>query len=280
MKSQGGRYSMNPATAEGNLIITGIPRSGTSYACALLNRVDNTVIVNEPEEIFGILRNGSETDLHAFYGHVRNCIRSRMPIQNKIVNGRYIEDTNRGDMRSFYTPEVRDDDFVFGTKNTLVYLASLHKLDRHLPGGCVLALVRHPCDCIASWKKVKFPHIRNASPLFLRDYMEADDAREITRICSHPELETRYAQLWNFLAMRILAFRDRLFLCKYEDFVARPVDCLAGLYRALGRDLQLTSPIEASAVRRHEDALSALELERLREHCSDSAAMLGYTLQG
>jgi hypothetical protein len=271
---------MIETVSAGNLIITGIPRSGTSYACALLNNVENTVIVNEPEEIFKVLRNGSDDDLKSYYDHIRYRIRNGIPIQNKILDGKHIEDTNEGDVRSYYIPEVQDADFVFGTKNTLVYLASLHKIDRQLPGVRVLLLVRHPFECISSWKKVRFPHIKNASPLFLRDYMEAADAQEITRICSYPELATRYALLWNFLAVRIMHYQDRIFMCKYEDFVARPGHYLSGLYRSMGKRMRLKSPVAASQARRHGEGLSELELDRVRTYCSDSADRFGYSLQG
>jgi len=269
---------MTRANAEGNLIITGIPRSGTSYACAQLNRVINTVIVNEPEEIFGILRNGSSTELGSFYAYTRGCIRNRVPILNKIVNGRYIEDTSQGDVRSYYTPEVQDDDFILGTKNTLVYLASLHKLGAQLPGATVIAFVRHPHDCIASWKKVNFPHIRNASPLFLKDYLDPAAITEFTGICLHPELASRYALLWNFLALRIMSFSDDIVLYRYEDFVTQPEHYLDRLYRRMGRELHPGAPIAASQPRRHENKLSVLELDRIHRYCAGSAARFGYTL--
>lgn len=31
-----------------NIILTGIPRSGTSYLCGLLDKTDNSVVINEP----------------------------------------------------------------------------------------------------------------------------------------------------------------------------------------------------------------------------------------
>ncbi|RKZ45568.1 MAG: hypothetical protein DRR16_24100, partial [Candidatus Parabeggiatoa sp. nov. 3] len=38
-------------------IITGIPRSGTSYLCRLLHSVPDCVVINEPTEIFAPLNN-------------------------------------------------------------------------------------------------------------------------------------------------------------------------------------------------------------------------------
>ena len=261
-----------------NLLITGIPRSGTSYVCALLNNIENTVIVNEPEEIFKILRNGSSLNLATYYEYVRHCINNRIPISNKVINGKYIDDTNKGDVRSYYVPEVSDAAFVFGTKNTLVYLASLKKLREQLPGANIVACVRHPYECISSWKKVVFPHIRNASPLFLRDYSDSPGSEEIVRICKTPELETRYALLWNFLARRIIEYREYLILFRYEDIVADPVRYLSDLYRLMGKEMKPKSAITPSEARIHKDVLSAFERDRIRLHCGVAAGELGYIL--
>jgi hypothetical protein len=35
-----------------DIMITGFPRSGTSYFCSLLNKLPNFVALNEPEEHF------------------------------------------------------------------------------------------------------------------------------------------------------------------------------------------------------------------------------------
>ena len=77
-----------------NLVITGIPRSGTSYVCALLNAIENTVLVNEPLEALQLLHNSSCRTLADYYAATRDSILKGLPIQNKIVDGRFIEDTN------------------------------------------------------------------------------------------------------------------------------------------------------------------------------------------
>jgi hypothetical protein len=270
--------SMAPVCMTDNLLITGIPRSGTSYACALLNSIVNTVIVNEPDEIFQILKRGSDHTMKSFYDYTRQRINSGLPIQNKIVNGKYIEDTNDGDFRSLYKPEVSDASFVLGTKNTLIYLATLHKLREQLPEAKIVAFVRHPFDCIASWKRVKFPHIRSASPLFLNDYVDAPLSDELVRICQTPELATRYALLWNFLGMRIISCADELTLFRYEDFAAQPEQQLADLYRSMGKNVLFKSAVVPSQARKHEGKLSDLEQDRIRRYCGATAAHFGYAL--
>jgi hypothetical protein len=154
-----------------NLVITGIPRSGTSYVCALLNGIENTVLVNEPVEALQLLRNDASHTLTEYYVHTRDNILKGVPIQNRIVDGKFIEDTNEKDVRNYYVPEVEDASFVFGSKNTFIYLVCQEKIRQQLPGACILACVRHPYDVIASWKRVEFPHLKNANPMFFVDYV-------------------------------------------------------------------------------------------------------------
>jgi len=261
-----------------NLVITGIPRSGTSYVCALLNDVENTVIVNEPPEALSLLHNRSVHPLTEYYDATRSDILNRVPIQNKIVGGKFIEDTNANDTRNYYTPEVNDAAFIFGSKNTLVYLVCIKKIIRQFQDVGILACIRHPYDTIASWKKVSFPHLRNATPLFLRDYVDSNEGKSIARICTTSELEARYALLWNYLAMRIIDSIDHVTLFKYEEFVRNPARNLSRLYDSLGVGEQKIPEITPSKARKHRDVLSAAEMNYIQQYCRNSADYFGYEL--
>jgi len=261
-----------------NLVITGIPRSGTSYVCALLNSIDNTVLVNEPAEALQFLRNGSSHTLTEYYARTRDSILKGMPIQNKIVDGKFIEDTNESDVRNSYVPEVKDASFVFGSKNTFVYLVCLEKIRKQLPDAVILACVRHPYDVIASWKGVNFPHLKNANPMFFVDYASNEERKKLVRIGAIRELEIRYALLWDYLAQCIIRKIDNLILLKYEEFVIDPARHLAAAYSALGVNLQRMPEMPVSEARTRREVLSAAEVGAIRKYCVDSAGCFGYVL--
>lgn len=261
-----------------DLVITGIPRSGTSYVCSLLNAVENTVLVNEPVEALQYLRNDSSRTMAGYYADTRERILGGKPIQNKIVDGRFTEDTNENDSRSYYVPEVKDASFVFGTKNTFVYLVSLEKLGKQLPGAAIIACVRHPYDAISSWKRVRFPHLKNADPSFFAAYASEQGKREIAGICAIPLVEIRYAAMWDFLARRMLGQLDNLLLLKYEELVTDPARYLAAVYNALGLSMQVLPEMPASRARTRRGGLSAAEMDAIRQYCSGSARDLGYEL--
>jgi len=261
-----------------NLVITGIPRSGTSYVCALLNGIENTVLVNEPIEALQFLRNDSSHTLAEYYVRTRDSILKGIPIQNKIVDGKFIEDTHDADIRCDYTPEVKDASFVFGSKNTFVYLVGLEKIREQLPDAVILACVRHPYDVIASWKRVNFPHLKNANPMFFVDYASNQESKILARIGGVEEIETRYALLWDYLAQCIIRRVDNLVLLKYEEFVVDPARHLTAVYSVLGVNLQHMPEMPVSEARMRRDVLSAAEVDAIRRYCSDSAAYFGYEL--
>jgi hypothetical protein len=273
--------AINPGTTffmSNDLVITGIPRSGTSYVCALLNTVENTVLVNEPVEALQLLRNDASGRLADYYAHTRDNILRNIPIQNKIVDGKFTEDTNENDVRNYYVPEVKDASFVFGSKNTFVYLVCLEKIRQQLPEAVILACVRHPYDVIASWKSVRFPHLKNANPMFFVDYAGGQERREIERMAGIREIEIRYALLWDYLAQCIIKSIDNLILLKYEEFVVDPAKHLAAVYRALGVNLQHLPEMPVSKVRTRREVLSVAEVDAIQKYCADSAGHFEYAL--
>ena len=261
-----------------NLVITGIPRSGTSYVCALLNSVENTVLVNEPLEAMQFLRNDSSRTLTEYYADTRDNIVKGVPIQNKIVDGKFIEDTNENDVRNYYVPAVKDASFVFGSKNTFIYLVCLEKIRQQLPDAAILACIRHPYDVIASWKRVKIPHLKNANPMFFVDYVSSEEKRRLVGISNVKEIEIRYALLWDYLAQCIVRSVDKLILLKYEEFVVDPARHLAAVYSALGVNLKRMPEMPASEARSRREVLSTAEMDAIQKHCADSAGYFGYEL--
>src|SRR5438105_11980742 len=136
-----------------NLLVTGIPRSGTSYLCTLIHNVRDCVAINEPEEIFQSLgETGPPWGLATFHHRLRQDIAAGKPVENKLHEGRLIEDTAVVFKEELYVPPVSSAAFLLATKNTLAYLARLPYLRLAMPDAAIVACVRHPFDTIASWK--------------------------------------------------------------------------------------------------------------------------------
>ena len=261
-----------------DIIITGIPRSGTSYMCSILNEVKNTVVINEPNEVFQLMHNASDVSLKKYYEVVRERIKHNLPIKNKIVDGKFIEDTNIIDTFSEYMPDVDADDFLLGTKNTLIYLSALEKLKLQFQNATIIACVRHPVDTIASWANVSFPHIRNVEYDFLLDYSNKDGKKAINRVLQKKKLSQRYAMWWDYLAKIIHKNSSNIVIVRYEDMVVDPQATVNKVCESSSFSIEMNSDLVPSSPRSHRAGLDEEVLSSINDYCKNSASKLGYQL--
>jgi hypothetical protein len=271
-----------------DLIITGIPRSGTSYLCNLLHRMENCVVINEPPDIFGPLINEPiPWGVATFYRDIRRDILDGKPIKNKLQNGKVVEDTLFKDEITTYIPEVSIPNFILATKNTLTYLARLDAIQRAMPEARLAACVRNPLDTIASWK-TSFPHLKEADitafPVGHPDDPWLSDWQRKTAayIAGVEDAAERRAVLWHYLAELVLAQRRSLILLRYEELVAHP---LAAVQRILhgwnshGRHRRMEA-VTPSLPRQHKrTALDEKDVRAIRAICSQMAAELGVMIE-
>ena len=213
------------------LIITGIPRSGTSYLCNLLHRMNNCVILNEPLETAAILNNAkSPFGLAHFLRDRRRDVMTGVPIPNKLEDGQITQDTAKSNESRLYSPQVASANFVLGIKETLVFLSRVPMLRRMLPNARFVACVRDPLDTLASWKG-SFPHLNVADVVRqpignpIDPWLTTHQRQELNRIAAVVDPASRRAAWWRYLANLILESRDHLIIIRYEDLVTRPRKC-------------------------------------------------------
>lgn len=209
-------------------IITGIPRSGTSYLCRLLHDLPGHAVINEPSEIFAPLKKTAPGHrLACYYRDLRRRILDGEPVENKTDESGIIADTAKGDVRTKAPIAVQSDDFMLWTKNTLAYLNRLPQLLDAMPEATFVACVRHPVDTIASWART-FPHLRDADvekfPVgYPTDPLLSPAQREqLATIAACHDLPRRRALLWDYLANIILEHKDRLIIVRLEDLASQP----------------------------------------------------------
>ncbi|MGY6215096.1 sulfotransferase family protein [Methylolobus aquaticus] len=264
------------------IIITGIPRSGTSLLCRLVDDLPDCVVVNEPEEICTRLNRCVHPRwLATFYRDLRADIVDGVGVYNKVANGRLVEDTRIIDERVLCHPEVSRPDFLLGTKNTFIYLARLQVLRRAMPDAPIVALVRHPLDTIASWKD-SFQHLAEVNlstfPVSYTQnpFLTGTEKRRLGAIMHNQSPAQRRALLWSHLVATLLAHRDSLIIVRYEDVIADPAGVLWGL---LSRVPDYTPPpLENIDLqprsRRH--LLNDDDVQAVSDLCRSYAAEFGY----
>jgi hypothetical protein len=150
-----------------NVILTGIPRSGTTLSCALLNKLPDTVALHEPMRVVQLAAApsfvcaGDEVD--AFFSRMRQSLLTRHTAISKHIDG-HIPDNHVPDqcgpngLRDPITlkgeisfPKDLTDDFLLILKHPTAFTALLPELIRRFP---CYAIIRNPLSVLGSWNSV------------------------------------------------------------------------------------------------------------------------------
>lgn len=263
-----------------NFLITGIPRSGTSYLTSLLDSQNNWLVINEPEEIFNQLQSRTDSSgIELYYAGCRERILSGQKVSNKIKNGRIIEDTAVIDQREFYHPQITRSDFWLGSKNTLAYLASMEYLIKlNWP---IVAMVRNPLDTLSSWRNT-FSHLADAKvsnlPVANPDFpaWSTWQRQSLIEIDEQSNAAVRRVLLWRLLARTLLHYQNHLLLWRYEDLTENPARLINSLNTQLNYDGQVNAAITSSRKRLND--YDCNEREMLMDLCAAEIAALKYTV--
>jgi hypothetical protein len=152
-----------------NVLVTGTPRSGTNLTCHLLNKVPDTVALNEPMRVkrFGELKNHEEIcqAIKLFCDEQRESIRERKRAISKNVEGAVPDNSfgagqSTAGLRQSIASRGRiiidnklSQDFMLVIKHNSAFSAVLKGLVKRFP---VYAIVRNPLATLASWSSVNF----------------------------------------------------------------------------------------------------------------------------
>lgn len=276
--AHGGAYARD-------VIITGLPRSGTSFLCKALDSYSNVAVINEPEALFEGLRWAPEPwAVPLLHADLRARVDAGEAVPNKLdARGELTADTALHDARAPYRPQLRDAHWLLATKNTLAYLARLDGILRLMPQARVLACVRHPLDTLASWKGT-FAHLAQGDPSALPvggladPYLPAHLRQGLEALLQLEEPAMRRAAWWSLLANEILRWRGRVEVVRYEDLVAEPA---ATIRRALGplgpMAGEPATPLQPSVARAaRRSALDAADCQAVASLCAGVAEAFGY----
>ncbi|VEN74641.1 hypothetical protein EPICR_40226 [Candidatus Desulfarcum epimagneticum] len=261
-----------------NVMITGLPRSGTSYFCQLLNKIDNFAVINEPEDTRKYLTRDFDKKIVAFYDLLRNKIKNKEPVYNKTVQDTFI---SGGDRISWLPDGIRNDDFILATKKTFQYLFSLNKLFETQQEMKAVVLVRNPCHNISSWKK-SFKHLREAAPGFFHDpafssvFFTDEQMSFVSEISGQKNVSVKRCLLWVFAARCVINHMDKAVIIKYEDIVKRPAEVISDAFGLPEEEIPET--IKKSEKKPSPLHLSKEDIKNIRRICKNEANILGYDI--
>jgi len=160
-------------------LMMGIPRSGTTLCCMLLNQLPDTVALVEPLEEIHLLSN--LTGLERIRALQRACLRLRKEIlaQKKVTTrfmpGESLQDNSfsrkknaQGLRKPIWTTgkvlldKMLTDSFTLVVKHPNAFTALLRELINYFP---CFALIRNPLAVLASWCTIQAPVLDGHAPI-------------------------------------------------------------------------------------------------------------------
>jgi len=162
-----------------NIVITGLPRSGTTLVCHLLNKVDNAVALHEPIKIKSF-NDLSEAQIFNhiidFFDSTRSRITQHKQAISLLVNDEVPDNhmscsrDSRTGLRQksagaekglFEIKKDLDENFKLYIKHNAIFSHLLTRLQKRF--SCY-AVIRNPLSLLASWNSVQLPINRGHIP--------------------------------------------------------------------------------------------------------------------
>ncbi len=232
-EKSGGDFS--PKKIEGNLdlnniVLTGIPRSGTTLTCYLLNKLPNTVALNEPIAYRRIepLSNHQEMCAYIcrFFEQMRDSIYHHKIAESKTVNGKITDNmaseqfgkgsTTRewvasSEDKKFFIEKELINDFLLIIKKPVIFTMVLEQLIQYFP---VYAIIRNPLSVLASWSNVPLDIREGRSPA------EKWDAMLARNLAQQPDRIARQLYLLSWYYEKYHRYLPTNVILRYEDIIA------------------------------------------------------------
>lgn len=235
---------------ENLVLLGGIPRSGTTLACGLLNQVVDTLALVEPLDMQAFLSTGSPGGRAEFILEYAALIRRQVlggeAIRVKAVDGEPTNTfastaANGGKRKNVITGDVESTleraltpGFLLVLKHPNAFAALLPELRSRFR---VYMHVRNPLSVLASWHSLDHPLSRGHAPM-----AESFDEGLAAMLTAETDPLHRQVALLNWYFSRFSGYLPRTDIIRYEDVVASGGRQLASIVQGagtLGAELQL-----------------------------------------
>ena len=254
-----------------NVVLTGLPRSGTTLACRLLNTLPDTVALHEPiapGKFAGMEDERAVLDgVERFFRRMRRMIRRQKVALSKNVGGKITDNayeqersgsglrTQTGGRRTEKGKVVVEKElnrgFLLVIKQPALFSALLPVLAQRFP---CYAIVRNPLSVLASWNsvdhKVREGHSRGA---------ELYDEGLRIELASKQDRFERQLILLSWWYERFYSTLDGNHIIRYEDIVASGGGALSAITPAAK---MLHEPLSSQNLNALYDREEMLELGR------------------
>ncbi len=230
-----------PARSKGNVLITGIPRSGTTLVCSLLNKVPDVVALHEPMNVWDFSKsrdaNALTTTIENFCAEARRSLREQGFAISKHVGGEIRDNAAADEVNSSGTRSRRtehgkilidkalSENFTLAIKHPLAFTALLEPLSRHFE---CFAVIRNPLATLASWNSLDWLKVKKGhAPI-----AEKLDPDLAGRLAEELDPIERQIHILEWSHDRYRRFLPEQAIMKYEDLIATHARELAKFFPA------------------------------------------------
>jgi hypothetical protein len=211
-----------------DIILTGLPRSGTTLTCHLLNKLPNTIALHEPMKVwvFPKLKHHDAiiNKIKLFFEEMRQSVSTHKIAISKQANGKvpdnpfpdeYSSSGLRHGKVAVSTISVEKElhrDFLLIIKHPAAFTAILESLIRHFP---CYAVIRNPLAVVTSWNSIAAPIQKGHA--FAAENLDSHLKQALA--CIEDKIERQlYLLSWFFKKYRQLLPEKAIL--RYEDIVS------------------------------------------------------------
>lgn len=214
-----------------SIAVTGIPRGGTTLLGSLISCLENAYCISEPMAIEEQLHLSDTPEdflarTQAFFEAQRNAIITTGKVLNRVgKDGRPITNyfrriDNKSMVNEYVETEdvvaVRDEKFILAVKHNAHFLSILPLLC-NTQEISVIGIVRHPIPTIMSWRSLDLPISNGRLPSGEKYWPELFAIAN-----SGGDLLLKQVMIYELIATRLLAYRERMHLLCYESLINDP----------------------------------------------------------
>jgi hypothetical protein len=216
-------------------LITGLPRSGTTLSCHLLNKVPDVVALHEPMDVskfFGVTDPADvRRTVENWCEKVRESVLTRGVAPSKQEGGKVPDNpigrtigASGARQRVVTHGEVKIDrpmtkDFTLVVKHPGLFTFHLEALVGHFP---LCAIVRNPLSVLSSWNSVDLP-IRNGR-ITATEKLAPDLAKALDAL---PDATARQLHILDWYLGRFARLVEPSKIVRYEEMIASRGKALA-----------------------------------------------------
>lgn len=211
-------------TSDKDIVITGLPRSGTTLTCHLLGGLPNVIALHEPMKP-PQKRAKALAEVQQFFTSTRSSILENKRAPSVAINGEvpdnmFAEERNKNGLRSsiqgcglgeIKIDKVLDNNFTLCVKHNGLFACILNDLLLHF--SCY-GIIRNPLAVLASWNSVQLPISNGHMPVAERLDEELRDA-----LISLGDKYDRQIYILNWFFERFSSHLPDENIIRYEDVI-------------------------------------------------------------